>query len=129
MMSRTSSPPEAAQAGRKPRRILAPIVAGAFSVAMLAAIAGPASAATTRSAAPASPAVATTATVYYSPNLAEATAVPNSDVWVLEGYYGSYAACADKRDIFEVADGFDAHCTYTQTYSAIWEWALWVLLP
>jgi hypothetical protein len=110
MMPRMSKAPPAGPAGRKPRRILARIVAAAFSIAMLTAISGPASAATIRSAAPASPAVATTAAAYNSP------VIPAGYRWVFVAYFSTLYKCREWAGQYELGNYSIWRCYLTQRY-------------
>jgi hypothetical protein len=115
MMSRTSYPPRIPQAGRKLRSVLARIVAAAFSVAMLTAIAVPASAATTRAAAPDSPAVSAV------------TTTPDVVRWVFINYYNSSWTCRLAGGLYVETHGnaIGYKCVLTQEFNLI-VWALYV---
>jgi hypothetical protein len=115
MMSKTSYPPRIPQAGRKPRSVLARIVAATFTVAMLTAIAVPASAATTRAAAPDSPAVSAV------------TTTPDVVRWVFIHYYPSSLACRLAGGLYVESHGnaIGYRCGQTQEFDLI-VWALYV---
>jgi hypothetical protein len=121
LISRMSNSPWAPQAGGKRRRTLARIGAAAFSIAMLAAVSVPVSAATTRSATPSSPAVATAAAAHYSPN------IPDYYIWAFISYFNTEQDCRNWA-WDKYTPKFEWRCYQTQEYDLI-VWELDVLIP